>query len=96
MTRRLVALATAALMIAAVGTAYAATVEGPVVKKEDSYITVKGKDGQEVRIRLSSSSTTITKGGKPISRDEVKVGDNVKATYDEKDDRKTASEVTVQ
>ena len=84
-----------ALFVASLGTALAADIEGTVTKAEGSSITVKGKDGKEVKLRLSSSSTTIKKAGKTISRDDVKEGDKVKAVYDEKDDRKTASSVTI-
>ena len=84
-----------ALFVASLGTALAANIEGTVTKAEGSAVTVKGKDGKEVTIRLSSSGTKITKAGKTMSRDDVKAGDKVKATYDEKDDRKTASSVEI-
>lgn len=90
-----VAVIALAIFVASLGAALAADIEGTVTKVDGSNITVKGKDGKEVKLRLSSSGTAIKKAGKTASRDDVKEGDKVKAVYDDKDDRNTASSVTI-
>ena len=76
------------------GAAIAADVEGMVtaIEREGRYITVKSSDGKEVRIRISSSSTDLSGVG---DRSQIQKGAKIKATYDEGDDRKTASMVNV-
>lgn len=77
--------------------ALAASISGTVSAVENGgrTVAVKGKDGKAVKVRVSGSRTSLTKGGKPIDRGDVKVGNKVKVEYDEKDDRKTASAIVV-
>lgn len=99
MVRQWIALvATVVFLLGMVGPILAAEIAGAISAVEDdgAYIVVKDKDGKEVKLRISSSATDLTKGGKPIGRKAVKVGDKVKVVYDEKDARKTASKIEVQ
>ncbi len=76
------------------GSVLAAEIKGNVagIEREGRYITIKSKDGMSVTVRISSSSTELNGVG---DRSEIKEGQSVTATYDESDDRKTASAVTV-
>ncbi len=99
MVKQLIALAVAGVFaFGIVGPVLAASVEGTIsaVADEGASVAVKDKDGKEVKVRISSSSTELTKGGKQIGRKDLKVGNKVKVTYDEKDSRMTASKFEVQ
>lgn len=87
-----------AFVLGLFGPAFAATVSGTVssVEGEGRTVGVKGKDGKEVKVRVSGSGTDITKGGKPMDRGDIKAGAKVKVTYDDKDERKTASKIELQ
>ncbi len=76
------------------GSVLAADMEGKVaaIEREGRYITIKSNDGKSVRVRISGGSTELNGVG---DRFEIKEGQSVSATYDEDDDRKTASAVTV-
>jgi len=76
------------------GSVLAAEIKGKVtgIEREGRYVTIKSKDGMEVKIRISGGSTELNGVG---DRSEIKEGQSVTATYDESDDRKTASAVTV-
>ncbi len=76
------------------GSILAADIKGKVTKTDDEgrYITVKADDGKEATVRISSSSTDLEGVG---DRSDIKVGQSASATYDEGDDRKTASKFTV-
>lgn len=78
--------------------AFAASVSGAVSSVDEGgrAVGVKGKDGKEVKVRVSGSGTEITKGGKPADRGDIKVGDKAKVQYDDKDERKTASKIELQ
>ncbi len=77
------------------GSVLAAEIKGKVagIEREGRYVTIKSKDGMSVKIRISGSSTELNGVG---DRSEIKEGQSITATYDEGDDRKTASVVTVQ
>jgi len=76
------------------GSVLAAEIKGKVtgIEREGRYVTIKSKDGMEVKIRISGGGTELNGVG---DRSEIKEGQSVTATYDESDDRKTASAVTV-
>ena len=76
------------------GSVLAAEINGKVagIEREGRYVTIKSKDGTTVKVRISGSSTELNGVG---DRSEIKEGQSVTATYDEDDDRKTASAVTV-
>lgn len=71
----------------------AADIKGKVtaIEREGRYITVKNPC-KEVKIRISGSSTDLSGVG---DRSEITVGAMIEATYDESDDRLTASVVKV-
>ena len=95
MLKKLFSLALVALFtISLAGSLLAADIMGKVTETEDEgrYITVKSKDGKEARFRISSSTTDLSGVG---SRDDIKVGQSISATYDANDDRQTASKVKV-
>lgn len=76
------------------GSVLAADIKGTVagIERDGRYITIKSADGTKVTIRISGSSTELNGVG---DRSEIKDGQSITATYDEGDDRKTASVVTV-
>ncbi len=76
------------------GSVLAADIKGKVtgIEREGRYVTIKSTDGKSVTVRISGSSTELNGVG---DRSEIKEGQSVTATYDEGDDRKTASVVTV-
>ena len=76
------------------GSVLAADINGKVTKTEDDgrYITIKADDGKEAKVRISGSSTDLSGVG---DRADIKVGQSASATYDEGDDRKTASKFAV-
>ena len=95
MVRKLASLVLVALFtVSLAGSVLAADIKGKVsgVEREGRYITVKSKDGKEVKVRISNSSTDLSGVG---DRSEIAVGSKVSAKYDESDDRKTASEFKV-
>ncbi len=71
----------------------AADIKGKVtaIERDGRYITIKNPC-KEVKIRISGSSTDLSGVG---DRSEIKVGQSISATYDESDDRMTASKVSV-
>lgn len=87
-----------AFLLGLCGAALAATVSGTISSVDEGgrAVGVKGKDGKEVKVRVSNSGTEITKGGKPVERTELKTGGKAKVTYDDKDERKTASKIELQ
>ena len=94
MVRKLLSLGILALFTLSVaGWLIAAEIKGKVtaIEREGRYITIKNPC-KEVKIRISSSSTDLSGVG---DRSEIKVGQSVTATYDEADDRMTASVVSV-
>ena len=86
--------AVALFTLSLVGSVLAAEIEGKVSKVENGgrTVTVKGKDGKEVTLRISGGSTTLEGIG---DRSEFAEGQTIKATYDD-GDRNTASMVNVQ
>ncbi len=77
------------------GSVLAAEIKGNVagIEREGRYITIKSNDGKmTVKVRISGSSTELNGVG---DRAEIMEGQKITATYDEGDDRKTASVVTV-
>ncbi len=95
MVKKLLSLvAVAVFSLSLAGSVLAADIEGKVagIEREGRYITIKSKDGMSVKVRISGSSTELNGVG---DRSEIKEGQRVSATYDESDDRKTASAVTV-
>ncbi len=77
------------------GSVLAAEIKGKVtaIEREGRYITIKSNDGKmTVKVRISGSSTELMGVG---DRSEITEGQKITATYDESDDRKTASAVTV-
>ncbi len=95
MLRKLASLVLVALFtISLAGSVLAADIKGTVsaVEREGRYVTVKSKDGKEVKVRISGSSTELSGVG---DRSEIAVGAKVSAKYDESDDRLTASEFKV-
>jgi len=77
------------------GSVLAAEIKGKVtaIEREGRYITIKSNDGKmTVKVRISGSSTELNGVG---DRSEIMEGQKITATYDESDDRKTASAVTV-
>ena len=80
--------------ISLAGSVFAADIDGKVanIKREGRYITIMSKDGNSITVRISSGRTEIKGVG---DRSEIKKGQRIFATYDEGDDRKTASAVTV-
>ena len=95
MVKKLFSLIAVALFtLSLAGSVLAADIKGKVtgIEREGRYITIKSKDGKTVTVRISGSSTELNGVG---DRSEIKEGQSVTATYDEGDDRKTASAVTV-
>ncbi len=76
------------------GGALAADIEGKVtaIEREGRYIIIEAKGGKTVKVRISGSRTELSGVS---DRSEFKEGQVVKATYDEGDDRNTASMVSV-
>jgi len=76
------------------GSVLAAECEGKVtaIEREGRFVTIKCKDGMDVKVRISGGGTELNGVG---DRSEIKEGQSVTATYDEEDDRKTASVVTI-
>ncbi len=95
MVKKLLSLIAVALFsLSLAGSILAAEIRGNVagIEREGRYIIIKSKDGKTVKVRISSSSTELNGVG---DRSEIKEGQRVKATYDEEDDRKTASAFSV-
>ncbi len=87
-------IAVAMFTLSLAGSVLAAEIKGKVtgIEREGRYVTIKSKDGMTVRVRISGSSTELNGVG---DRSEIMEGQRITATYDEGDDRKTASAVTV-
>ncbi len=96
MVKKLFSLIAVALFtLSLAGSVLAADIKGKVtgIEREGRYITIKSNDGKTtVTVRISGSSTELNGVG---DRSEIKEGQKITATYDEGDDRKTASVVTV-
>ncbi len=95
MVKKLLSLIAVALFtLSLAGSVLAADIKGKVtgIEREGRYVTIKSKDGKSVTVRISGSSTELSGVG---DRSEIKEGQSISATYDEGDDRKTASMVTV-
>ncbi len=95
MVKKLISfIAVAIFTLSLAGSVLAAEIKGKVtgIEREGRYITIKSKDGTTVKVRISGSSTELNGVG---DRSEIKEGQRVKATYDEDDDRKTASAFSV-
>ncbi len=95
MVKKLLSLIAVALFtLSLVGSVLAAEVKGTVagIERDGRLVTIKSEDGTKVTIRISGSSTELSGVG---DRSEIKDGQSITATYDESDDRKTASVVTV-
>ena len=63
------------------------------VEREGRYVTIKSVAGKIVKVRIRSSSTALTGVS---DRSEIMIGYKITATYDEGDDRKTASMVLIE
>jgi len=87
-------IAVAMFTLSLAGSVLAAEIKGKVtgIEREGRYVTIKSKDGMTVKVRISGSSTELNGVG---DRSEIMEGQRITATYDEGDDRKTASAVTV-
>ncbi len=95
MVKKLLSLIAVALFtLSLAGSVLAAEIKGKVtaIEREGRYVTIKSKDGMTVKVRISGSSTELNGVG---DRAEIMEGQSITATYDESDDRKTASAVTV-
>ena len=95
MVKKLLSLiAVAMFTLSLAGSVLAAEIKGKVtgIEREGRYVTIKSKDGTTVKVRISGSSTELNGIG---DRSEIMEGQRITATYDEGDDRKTASAVTV-
>ena len=95
MVKKLLSLIAVALFtLSLAGSVLAAEAKGMVtgIEREGRYITIKSNDGKSVKVRISGSSTELNGVG---DRSEIMEGQRITATYDEDDDRKTASAVTV-
>ncbi len=95
MVKKLISfIAVAIFTLSLAGSVLAAEIKGKVtgIEREGRYVTIKSKDGMTVKVRISGSSTELNGVG---DRSEIKEGQGITATYDEGDDRKTASAVTV-
>ncbi len=95
MVKKLFSLIAVALFsLSLAGSVLAAEIKGKVagIEREGRYVTIKSTDGKTVKVRISGSSTELNGVG---DRSEIKEGQSVTATYDEDDDRKTASAVTI-
>jgi hypothetical protein len=57
--------------------------EGAIVKVEGENVTVK--DATSERVMKVEPGTRITSGGKPVSVDDLKVGQKVKCVCDQRD-----------
>jgi outer membrane lipoprotein SlyB len=65
------------LGIAFAGSVLADEIRGTIAKSEGREITVKSKDGKEVKVKVSGSRTAIEGG----SRDDLKEGVRVSVEY---------------
>lgn len=95
MVKKLFSLIAVALFtLSLAGSVLAADIKGKVtgIERDGRLVTIKSKDGTTVTVRISGSSTELNGVG---DRAEIKEGQSITATYDESDDRKTASAVTV-
>ncbi len=96
MVKKLFSLIAVALFtLSLAGSVLAAEIKGKVtaIEREGRYVTIKSNDGKmTVKVRISGSSTELNGVG---DRAEIMEGQKITATYDEGDDRKTASAVTV-
>ena len=95
MVKKLISfIAVAIFTLSLAGSVLAAEIKGKVagIEREGRYITIKSNDGKSVKVRISGSSTELNGVG---DRSEIMEGQRITATYDEDDDRKTASAVTV-
>ena len=95
MVKKLFSLIAVALFsLSLAGSVLAAEIKGKVtdIERVGRYITIKSKDGKTVKVRISGGSTELNGVG---DRSEIMEGQKITATYDESDDRKTASAVTV-
>jgi len=95
MVKKLLSLIAVTLFtLSLVGSVLAAEMAGMVtaVEREGRYITIKSKDGKTVKVRISGSRTELNGVG---DRAEILIGYGITATYDEGDDRKTASMVVI-
>ncbi len=96
MVKKLLSLIAVTLFtLSLVGPVLAAEMAGMVtaVEREGRYITIKSNDGKmTVTVRISSSSTELNGVG---DRADITMGQKITATYDEGDDRKTASMVVI-
>ncbi len=95
MVKKLISfIAVAIFTLSLAGSVLAAEIKGKVagIEREGRYIVIKSKDGKSVKVRISGSSTELNGVG---DRSEIKEGQRITATYDDEDDRKTASAVTV-
>jgi hypothetical protein len=70
-------------LFVSVATAEEVKCEGAIVKVEGENVTVK--DGANERLMKVEPGTQITSGGKPVSVDDLKVGQKVKCVCDKRD-----------
>jgi hypothetical protein len=93
MVKKLLSLVSAvALSLSFVGLGLAEDFRGRISKVENDgrTVTIRNRDGKEVTVRVSSGDTTL----EGISeRSELKEGLSVNVTFDENDERKTASKI---
>jgi hypothetical protein len=88
-----VILLTAMVALGAAGIASAATLKGEIAKLDPSARTLTVKDGkQEVPLSLAGDAK-ILDGQKAISLSTLKVGDEVRVVYTEKEGKHLASRV---
>ncbi len=95
MVKKLFSLIAVALFtLSLAGSVLAADIKGKVtgIEREGRLVTIKSEGGTTVTVRISGSSTELNGVG---DRSEIMEGQSITATYDEGDDRKTASAVTV-
>ena len=95
MVKKLLSLIAVALFtLSLVGSVLAADIRGRISKVENDgrSVTIKPREGDAVTVRVSGSSTTLEGVG---DRSELKEGLRVNVTYDESDDRKTASKIAI-
>ena len=95
MVKKLLSLIAVALFtLSLVGSVLAADIRGRITKVENDgrLVCVTPRGGEEVCVRVSGSGTTLEGVG---DRSEFKEGQRVNVTYDENDDRKTASKIAI-
>lgn len=85
------------LLTAGGALAKSVTVNATVVEIDDEHkwFTFKTDDGKEVECKISSKRTGVKKGGKSVSRKEVKPGVKINITYKPDGDKNEPSIIKI-